>query len=317
MSELQPILNRVAVIDCGTNTFNLLVADPREDGGWDTVYQTKLAVKIGEGSFEKAYIQPARFARGLDALLCYKKACTNYECSQLFAYGTSALRDSSNGQEFIEMGSKILGAPIHLIDGEEEAALIFNGVKITYPIVDETVLIMDIGGGSTEFVIANEEGVLWKRSFALGVSRLYDTIRPSDPIQREEIQTLNQFLHTELSSLNEALSQFQPTRLIGSSGSFDTLLDLYFVGVKQEKPKDQTIHRIPIHVMQGLNDQLLLSTYDQRLRNPVIPEMRAQFMPLASALVDYVLHMHTFQEIIHSAYSLKEGALARLLEQHK
>ena len=92
MSELQPILNRVAVIDCGTNTFNLLVADPREDGGWDTVYQTKLAVKIGEGSFEKAYIQPARFARGLDALLCYKKACTNYECSQLHSVCSSLYR---------------------------------------------------------------------------------------------------------------------------------------------------------------------------------------------------------------------------------
>jgi exopolyphosphatase / guanosine-5'-triphosphate,3'-diphosphate pyrophosphatase len=313
MSELPVIQNRVAVIDCGTNTFNLLVADPTE-AGWNSIYQTKLSVKIGEGSFESKQIQPARFARGLDALLCYKHTCSNYECDRIYAYGTSALRDSQNGIEFVEQAKKILGTTIHLIDGSEEAQLIYEGVRLTYTPLKESVLIMDIGGGSTEFVIANEAGVQWKASYQLGVSRLYDTIKPSDPMQRSELLHLREHLEVALLELKEALLQYQPQRLIGSSGSFDTLLDLYFVATKKDKGSREGLQRIPIPAMRNMNDQLIVSTYEQRLKNPAIPEIRAQFMPLASALVDHVLQLHTFTEIIHSPNSLKEGAMHRMLQ---
>jgi exopolyphosphatase/guanosine-5'-triphosphate,3'-diphosphate pyrophosphatase len=313
MSELPLIQNRVAVIDCGTNTFNLLVADPQETG-WTTVYQTKLPVKIGEGSFEDKTIKAARFARGLDALLAYKYVCKNYECSRVFAYGTSALRESINGKEFAAMGAKILGVPVHIIDGMEEAELIYRGVQLTYPIQDETALIMDIGGGSTEFVMANSTGVLWMHSFNIGVSRLYDTIQPSDPLQHRELMALKSHLHETLRPLKEAIAVHRPQRLIGSSGTFDTLLDLYFASIKSKKPMEQSIQRIPLATMHAINDRMITSTFEQRLTNPAIPEMRVQFMPMACALLDDVLRMHDFQEIIHSPYSLKEGALSRLLQ---
>ena len=313
MSELPVIENRVAVIDCGTNTFNLLVADPHETG-WTTVYQTKLPVKIGEGSFGDKTIKAARFARGLDALLAYKHVCKNYECSRVFAYGTSALRESTNGKEFAEIGAKILGTPLHIIDGNEEADLIYMGVALTYPIQNETVLIMDIGGGSTEFVMANASGVLWKYSFAIGVSRLYDTIQPSDPLQGRELIALKAHLHETLAPLKAAIEEHRPERLIGSSGTFDTLLDLYYASLKKNKPTEQTIQRIPIAVMHAINDRMITSTFEQRIINPAIPEMRVQFMPMACALLDCVLRMHDFNEIIHSPYSLKEGALSRLLQ---
>jgi exopolyphosphatase / guanosine-5'-triphosphate,3'-diphosphate pyrophosphatase len=312
MSELPVIENRVAVIDCGTNTFNLLVADPHETG-WTTVYQTKLPVKIGEGSFADKTIKAARFARGLDALLAYKYVCKNYECSKVFAYGTSALRESINGPEFAETGGKILGVPLHIIDGNEEADLIYQGVGLTYPIQDETVLIMDIGGGSTEFVMANGSGVLWKHSFTIGVSRLYDSIQPSDPIQHNELTLLKSRLRESLSPLRVAIETHRPSRLIGSSGTFDTLLDLYYLSSKKPKPIEQSIQRIPITVMHGINDRMITSTFEQRIANPAIPEMRVQFMPMACGLLDVVLRMHDFSEIIHSPYSLKEGALSCLL----
>jgi len=313
MSELPEISNRVAIIDCGTNTFNLLVADPTE-GGWTAVHSAKLPVKIGEGSFEDKTIKAARFARGLDALLAYKYTCQNYECSNVYAFGTSALRDSINGPAFAEAAHKLIGVPLHIIGGDEEADLIYQGVQLTYPIQAETVLIMDIGGGSTEFVIANADGVLWKHSFSIGVSRMYDTFKPSDPLQHQELTDIKKILRQDLAPLYEALHAFQPERLIGSSGTFDTLLDLYYTGLNKEKPKDQVLHRIPVDVMKNINDRMITSTHEKRLTNKAIPEMRVQFMPMACVLLDFVLHMRDFKEIIHSPYSLKEGALSRLLQ---
>jgi exopolyphosphatase / guanosine-5'-triphosphate,3'-diphosphate pyrophosphatase len=143
---------------------------------------------------------------------------------------------------------------------------------------------------------------------------MYDTFKPSDPLQHQELTDIKKFLRQDLAPLYEALHAFQPERLIGSSGTFDTLLDLYYTGLNKEKPKDQVLHSIPVDVMKNINDRMITSTHEKRLTNKAIPEMRVQFMPMACVLLDFVLHMRDFKEIIHSPYSLKEGALSRLLQ---
>jgi len=305
---------RIAVIDCGTNTFNLLVADASHDA-WSVVFQNKLPVKLGAGGFEDHFITPSRFVRGLDALCSHHYTLANYDCERVFAFATSAVRESKNGKDFIQKAKQLFSIDIEVIDGNREAELIYEGVRQTMELGDKPSLIMDIGGGSTEFIIADSTGILWKRSFLLGVSRLHDILKPEDKMTSENVSALKKLLQHELLPLKDALAQFDARWLIGSSGSFDTLLSLYFDKSKRSLSEILLSNEIALSAFPDIHSWLMGSTFEQRLKHPVIPSIRAEYMPLASYLVKYVLGMKTFEKLYHSAYSLKEGAMLDILKR--
>jgi len=226
---------KIAVIDCGSNTFNLLIAEATQTG-WTTIFQSKLPVKLGAGGYQSKEIIRDRFIRGIDALISHAANIRNVGCERVFAFATSAIREASNGKDFMDRAFELTGIRIETIDGEKEAELIYMGIKQTIDTGDHTFLVMDIGGGSTEFIIANQKGILWKQSFKLGVSRLFDKIQPSDPMEAGEVEHLKNLLSDELQPLRDALKEYPVSWLVGSSGSFDTLLELYYHG--QNLPVD-------------------------------------------------------------------------------
>ena len=304
-------MKKIAVIDCGTNTFNLLVVEANREG-WTMLFHNKVAVKLGEGGFDENVIHPHRFARGLDALMVHKAAIDNLQCDHTFAFATSALREATNGGDFIARASALFGIEIELISGDREAELICEGVRKSMALGDEPVCIMDIGGGSTEFVIANDHEVFWKKSYLLGVSRLTDRIQPSDRIETAQLRELESILHHELADLREALKSYSVTRLVGSSGSFDTIKAMHYRDSIGETIT--ALHTdIPLSGFQTIYQWLLKSSMSDRAKHPAIPSIRVQYMPLAAHLVYFVLGIHPFKQLTHSAYSLKEGAIHSIL----
>ncbi len=303
----------IAIIDCGTNTFNLLVAKVAPSG-WQPVFHNKLPVKLGAGGFQEKVIVETRFYRGIDAILCHYQNIKNFNCDKVFAFATSAIREANNGGEFVERIKKQFDITIEIIDGNREAELIFKGIAQTLTIDETPELIMDIGGGSTEFIIANNQGILWKKSYLLGVSRLFDKIKPSARLTGDEIASLKYILDKELTELKQVLEQYGVQTLIGSSGSFDTVLEMYLEGAKKEHIVLLS-NDIPMHAFPGIHEWLMASTFEQRLKHPVIPTIRAEYMPLASYLIKYVLALVPFKKMVHSAYSLKEGALMDIIEK--
>ena len=109
------------------------------------------------------------------------------------AIGTAALRTASNGQEFIDTVKKKYNISIELIDGNREAELIYKGVILAIPFQEKNYLLMDIGGGSVEFIIANKNKVLWAKSFPIGVAVLYKRFQHSEPILPEEVKGVKAF----------------------------------------------------------------------------------------------------------------------------
>lgn len=308
---------RIAIIDCGTNTFNLLVAEATPEG-WSTVFQNKLPVKLGAGGFQQQEIAASRFNRGLDAMLAFRATIDNYGVQKVYAFATSAIRESRNGRDFVKRVEEVAAIPIEVIDGQSEADLIYQGVKASVDLGNETSLIMDIGGGSTEFIIGDASGIRWKKSYLLGVSRIHELIRPSERPDHEAVFALRQLLDRELSDLRTALSQHPCRWLVGSSGSFDTLLDLFrhaATDVDRSIPPGLT-NDIPMSAFPAIHAWLMGSTFEQRLRHPAIPAIRAEYMPLASFLVKYVLELHPFRRLVHSAWSLKEGAMQQFWASH-
>ena len=176
-------LRKLAVIDCGTNTFNLRVVEIGAKGGWIPVFGQRVPVKLGKGGVAKGVIQPDRMARGLDALVSMREALRNYDVEEVHVLATSAMRDAKNGPEFVSEAKRLADLDIQVIGGAHEARLIQEGIWLNHPeMPNATCLTMDIGGGSVEFVIWKGLEIQWAQSFNTGVARLHMLMGLPDPM---------------------------------------------------------------------------------------------------------------------------------------
>lgn len=310
--ELTPN-QRVAIIDCGTNTFNLLIKE-KVDGEWKTLFNTKLPVMLGTGGFSEKRLMPNRMARGIDALYSYKNVIDSMGVEDVRVFATSAVREATNGNEFVVRVKKHLNFDMEVISGDREAELIFEGVVQTTGALTEDYLIMDIGGGSTEFIFVRNQKPLWRRSYLLGVSRIYGLLKPASRINQDDVHRLRAHLNAELQDLISFLKENPVSILVGSSGSFDTLFDMYQFGVAEGSMEhNKRLNEIPFSSYPSIHQWLMGSTMEERLAHPAIPQLRAEFMPLSTYLAKFVLEQSSFNKIYQSEYALKEGVLAHYL----
>tara|TARA_B100001059_G_scaffold128934_1_gene128807 strand:+ start:11944 stop:12861 length:918 start_codon:yes stop_codon:yes gene_type:complete len=300
---------QVAIIDLGTNTFNLLICN-KVDGIFNTVFKTKIAVKLGEGGIDKSIIAKAPYQRGIEALKAHLKTIREYEVDNVRAFATSAIRSSKNGPDFVQEVYDKLALKIEIIDGDKEAELIYQGVKKAIDFSSDNKLIMDIGGGSTEFIIANSEGIKWKKSYKLGVSRLKEIFKPKDPITSEEIKAIESHLKVELLDLTENLKKHPCNTLVGSSGSFDTLVEMirhHFDNLKENKQSPSS--KISMDEYDWAQSYLIKSTLSERLNTKGIIKMRADMIVISAIFINYIIREFEIKKIIQSKYALKEGAM--------
>jgi len=306
---------KAAIIDLGTNTFNLLIAEIGGDKHYKILFKEELNVKLGEESINKKIISPAPFQRGIDALKKHKATIESYDADVIKAFATSAMRGADNGSEFVKRAFDETGIQIQIIPGEEEAFIIYNGVKLAGILINEPSLIMDIGGGSTEFIIADLDGVLWKHSFNLGVARLNQQFNFSDPITHEQIQEFNSYLHQSLQPLFEEVQKYQIHRLIGCSGSFESFANMILQQYPpaEETPADEKSAIIDLHHFSQLYQTLILSTEAERYKIKGLVAMRVDTIVLASVFVKFMIEKLSIKEMILSHYALKEGILSLVL----
>jgi exopolyphosphatase/guanosine-5'-triphosphate,3'-diphosphate pyrophosphatase len=304
---------RMAIVDCGTNTFNILIAEQSDKGDWETLFSNKWPVKIGEGGFEDRQITDARMAKGLDALHYYYSIVQAYQVGKVHVFATSALRDARNTDVFKSHVKSLTNWDISVIDGDEEAQLIYEGVQQTMDLHEVPTLLMDIGGGSTEFIITTAEGIVFKQSTQLGISRIFEQVPLMDRAQKSELNQIKQIFDLDTKELKDALTRYPCQRLVGASGSFDTLLELYYYTNKKEKIwSNHSAQEIPVEAFASIYMFMMGSSYADRLKHPAIPNLRVQFMPIAVYLMKLVLDLQPFNQIYRSPYALKEGVLKRL-----
>lgn len=305
---------RIAIIDLGTNTFNIIIVEIASDKTYTTLFQAKLPVKLGEGGINQNKIQPAPFQRGIEAIKQHQKAIEKYDVQKVYAFATSAVRDASNGKEFVAKLKLETGYEVQIIDGDKEAEFIYYGVREAAKLTDEPSLIIDIGGGSTEFIIANKDQIFWKQSFLLGAARLLERFNPSDPITDSEIEAIRNYLAGQLVSLYKAIEQFPVKELVGSSGSFDSLAEMIAHRFYTPEILDgKTEYTFNMDDCLAVYDLLLKSTKAERLKMKGLVEMRVDMIVISSIIVHFILSTFGIEKMRLSTYSMKEGVLHRLL----
>ncbi|MCX6296199.1 MAG: phosphatase [Bacteroidetes bacterium] len=306
---------KIAVIDLGTNTFNLLIVEVHSDKTYSHVFQTKISVKLAEGGMNEGVIAEIPFQRGMAAFKTHFETTKKYKVDKVFAFATSAIRSTKNGQLFVEQAKEETGIDIQIISGDREAELIYYGVHSAVEMDDDASLIIDIGGGSTEFIIANKNRIFWKQSFLLGAARLLELFPPSDPINDSEIEVFRNYLKQELQPLFEAVKKFPISELIGSSGSFDSLAEIiahrfYSPGILDDK----TEFTFNLDDCEIVYDSILKSTNSERLKIKGLVAMRVDMIVVSSIIVNFVVRSFDIQKMRLSTYSLKEGVLHELLK---
>jgi len=301
------------VMDLGTNTFHLLIAEGTAAEYHEIVHE-QVPVKLGEGGINKGFIQPAAFERGIKTMQRFQGLIVKNHVLHIRAIATSALRSAANGQYFIDEVKAKTDISIEIINGDMEAAFIYQGIKAGGCLSKQNSLIIDIGGGSVEFIICNDTKILWKQSFEIGAARLMDTFHNTDPIPPESIAALNLYLEENLKDLFSAASAYPVENIIGSSGVFESYAEV----IETEKGKPFDLKKIKHYNFDqdeliALIEKIILSTHQERLITKGIIPIRVDMIVTASLLTRFVINKLGVSKVIMSTNSLKEGVLAEMM----
>lgn len=321
---------RQAVIDLGTNTFHLLIVEQPPNQSRKTLFRESRPAKIGKGGINQNYITDEAIDRALNVLTYFRSVLDQYgiDPAEVRAFGTSAVRVAANQQAFIDRVRVATGLRVEVISGDEEAGYIYAGVRSSGAMnlthdpepsrrTAPVSLIMDIGGGSVEFILGTPDRIFWKQSFEIGGQRLLERFMPNPEraISLTAVERMNDFFREQLLPLTNAIHQYAPTtgkpmQLVGSSGTFDTLVDMEYMHERGHLPgREQTAFALPVAEFYRSYELLLTRNHDERMQLPGMIELRVDMIVVAVCLIDYVLSTFGIQTITVSTYALKEGVL--------
>jgi exopolyphosphatase/guanosine-5'-triphosphate,3'-diphosphate pyrophosphatase len=292
-----------AVIDMGTNTFNLLIADV-DAHSFKILHATKEPVLLGMGGINKNEIVPDAMDRAFKALSKFMDVCDSFQLTRknIAAIGTSALRGAENANEFKRKVKDQFDIDVSVISGDDEAKYIYQGVKWTYDFATPGT-IMDIGGGSSEFIYADTFGIDNLVSLDIGVSRVYQQFDFPETYSKELQNAIFAYFDQ---CADGRMINFESDVLIGASGSFETFFEMMF---ETEWIPKQEVTELPIKKLREILDWSIQSSQNQRDNNIWITQIRKKMLPIAALQVVWALKQTKASRVILSPYSLKEGAL--------
>ncbi len=302
---------KFAAIDLGTNTFHLVIAEKVKEK-ITIIYKINKPVKLGEDITLEDKIIPAAFARAINCLKAFKATLDDYKVSDLKAVATSGVRNASNGQDFIDAVFNETAISIEVIDGNQEAEFIYNAVKWSGAVRGKS-LIMDIGGGSTEFIFCDELQYYWRKSFDIGAARLMQKFFKSDPISDTDFKAIRQHLEETLGELLSFAPQFNAENLIGSAGAFETYAEVINPSLDLSRISTAAID---FQKYQQLSKVLMKSTHQERTEIKNLIPLRVDMIVMATIITDYVIEKLSLKKIQLSTYDLKMGLLQYLAHKH-
>lgn len=298
--------NRIAVIDLGTNTCNLLIAEYHENFH-QILYQGKEVVKLGKNGIDKNHLTPDGLERAIQAIRNHQQRISVHEVPEVVLLATSAIREASNRAWFQEEIEKSTGLQLQVISGEREAELIFKGVRLAFGEIDDHSLILDIGGGSNEFILTEAGKPVWKQSFPLGMARIIEQFPPSDPITPEENHQIATWFESRLEALWNRTRNAGITTLIGCSGAFDTLADL--IDQTPAGTKTRIRQDLPTADFTRIYEILIHSNTAERIRMKGMEPIRVEMIVPSVIFIKLVTERLKIQEIVQTDYALREGVL--------
>lgn len=306
---------RICVIDLGTNSFHAVIVDAHPNGSYRVVDRMKEMVRLGAQGLSTHRLPDDAMDRGMRALRRIDLLARGWDTREYLAFATSAIREAENGGAFIERVRQDIGLRIRPISGKQEATLIHHGVERAVDMPDPT-LIVDIGGGSVEFIVVEGGAPVFATSLKLGAARMTERFVSTDPLSDGESAALRRHYRAAIEDVVAACEEHEVTTVVGSSG---TAKSLARVCIDRHGDQTRSVFQQVLPV-PGYRDALrwvLASTADERAAHPAIDPKRVDQIGAGALLLEVVAkELPSIERVRISANALREGMVDHFVQQN-
>ncbi len=302
---------RLAAIDLGTNSVHMVIANVTPDGRIEVIDRVKEMVRLGKLAFTTGALSPETMALAGRALKTFGRLARVRRVERLRAVATSAVREARNGERFVARLRRETGLPIEVISGPEEARLIFRATRHALGLDGGPHLLVDVGGGSIELSLVQDGRPLWMRSLPLGVARLTQQFFTKDPPSAGQVRALERHLEHELADLLSRVRRTGAVQAIGTSGTVHTVVAMALAARGDDAPR---LHGASAGADQvaRLRQRVLALDAEERAEMPGMDAKRADLMPAAMILLDFILAHAGGLDLVVCSWALREGVLLDL-----
>lgn len=321
ISASSPGLDRmIAAIDLGTNSFHMVIVkiDPTLPS-FTIIDREKDMVRLGDFD-QKGRLKSEVIERGIICLRRFQEIAKTYNAEQIVAVATSAVREAPNGRDFIKQVSDELNLDISVISGQEEARRIYLGVLSAMEFNNQPHIIIDIGGGSTELILGEGREPIFLSSTKVGAVRLTQDYVKSDPISRNEFLYLQAYirgmLERTVDELASNLKKGEPLRLLGTSGTIETLAIINAREKLGTEPTPLTGYELKLSDLQDLVNRFRKMSYAERLEIPGISDKRAEIILAGALILQEAMTLLKIDSLTVCERSLREGVIVDWMLTH-
>lgn len=314
----------VAAIDIGTNSFHLVVARPTENVRFEILSRDKEVVRLGSGSGDMKRLDPKAIERGVAALARFRLIADTFG-AEVHAVATSAVREAENRGDFLRAAQSHAAITVEVISGVEEARLIHLGVLQAVPVFEQQALVIDIGGGSTEFMVGRGSGLLDARSLKIGAIRLSERFFNKEPIKKKAVEEARTYIRSYLppvARMVDANGGFEVA--VGSSGTIQNIAEMVRA-MHGEEPLIQIGGRVTKSIGNAtftaeelfeITDELLSRPRAaDRLSVPGLDPRRADIIVGGVLVLEQAVRALQIDKMVVSDYALREGVLLDVLRR--
>lgn len=302
---------RVAVLDLGSTSFHLLVADASPTGRIERVTRERVMLRLGSTIAAEGEIPKAVAARAVESARDLKAVAVAHGAERLIPVATAALRDARNGAALAQSISRALEIPVRVLSGLEEARLIFGAFRRRIPLGDATALGMDLGGGSLELAVGDDSEVHWETTLPLGVARLHGELVDHDPMKRRVRKEIEERVESAVLLHRKRIRSRAPKHQIISGGTARALARII-----EENGGGRTVKgalRVTAEEIARLADRLTEANHAELLRIPGLKRNRADLLPTGAVVIDAVMHCLELPELLICDWGLREGVILETL----
>lgn len=307
---------RLAGIDIGTLTCRLLIADLSPDGRLKEVRSDRRILRLGEAVDQTKQLNGAAIDRVLCCLREWREIIDASSVDAVVAVATSAVRDATNSDEFLDRVKREAGFEIEILTGDEEARRTLLGIRSGLPAGVTDLLALDIGGGSTEFVLDRPGQNPVVRSIDIGVVRLSERILHHDPPTDDEVRQAREWIARETKSAVADMGSYQTATFVGTAG---TITSLAAMAQKLPSYEPARIHnyQLQLSTIQELEQTLLSRTKADRAGLPGLEKGREEVIAAGAIIIRTVMETLGMPSVLVSDLGLREGVLIELAKRSR
>ena len=276
---------KLAVIDIGTNSIHMVLAEAKPDGSYHVLDRFKDMTRLGDGTFSHRRLSAASMARGVDVLKHLTTLARNKGFDHMLMAATSAVREARNGGQFIEEVLAQTGVRVKVVTGQEEARLIYLGVRQSMDLTDRPTLLVDVGGGSVELISGTRDRLLHSASLKLGAIRLKDRFLTKAPPTKAVFHDMQHVIDEEIDAALRGFGETQFDRIVASSGMAANLAEIIYLERTGRPIPQLNLATITLKEIGTVEQALVSRSVETRLTIPGLDPRRADTLLAATAVI--------------------------------